>query len=146
MGGFTVQSQVLGVVNQMTVDLTTGSVSGILGLAFQSLANSGATPWWQTVQKEAKWDEPVMSFFLTRYVSSPPLPERVPFILTRARSWQIQGCITRRCRRSNDHGWNQLVSVHRQHQLHHPHPSPVLDDPHDVDQSPGWPVHRPLRE
>jgi cathepsin D len=68
MGGFTVESQVFGLVEQMTIDLTTGSVSGILGLAFQNLANSGATPWWQTVQQGSQWDEPVMSFFLTRSV------------------------------------------------------------------------------
>jgi len=66
MGGFTVQGQVFGLVNQMTVDLTTGTVGGILGLAFKGLANSGATPWWQTLQNEGQWDEPVMSFFLTR--------------------------------------------------------------------------------
>jgi len=68
MGGFTVENQVFGLVDQMTVDLTTGTVSGILGLAFQVLANSGASPWWQTVQKGSQWDEPVMSFFLTRFV------------------------------------------------------------------------------
>ena len=72
MGSFAVQNQAFGLVNQMTVDLTTGTVAGILGLAFQSLANSGATPWWQTVQKEAKWDEPVMSFYLTRFVFFTP--------------------------------------------------------------------------
>ena len=68
MGGFTVENQVFGVVNQMTVDLTSGTVNGILGLAFQSLANSGASPWWQTIQKGSQWDEPVMSFYLTRFV------------------------------------------------------------------------------
>jgi len=75
MGGFTVENQVFGLVDQMTIDLTTGSVSGILGLAFQSLANSGTSPWWQTVQKGNQWDEPVMSFFLTRSVL---LAARVP--------------------------------------------------------------------
>jgi hypothetical protein len=79
MGGFTVENQVFGLVDRMTVDLTTGTVSGILGLAFQSLANSGASPWWQTIQKGSQWDEPVMSFFLTRSV----LPAaRVPPILS----------------------------------------------------------------
>jgi cathepsin D len=76
MGGFTVQNQIFGLVNQMTVDLTTGTVAGILGLAFQSLANSGATPWWQALQKEGQFDEPVMSFYLTRCVC--PLPEPFP--------------------------------------------------------------------
>ena len=68
MGGFTVQNQIFGLVDQMTVDLTTGTVSGILGLAFQNLANSNAMPWWQALQTGGQWDEPVMSFYLTRCV------------------------------------------------------------------------------
>jgi cathepsin D len=66
MGGFSVQGQVFGLVDQMTVHLTSGTVGGILGLAFAGLASSGATPWWQTLQNEGQWDEPMMSFFLTR--------------------------------------------------------------------------------
>lgn len=84
MGGFTVENQIFGLVDQMTVDLTSGTVSGILGLAFQSLANSGATPWWQTVQSGSQWDEPVMSFFLTRFVFparlSPIMSDRNRFL------------------------------------------------------------------
>lgn len=68
MGGFSVQNQIFGLVDRMTVDLTTGTVSGILGLAFQGLANSGATPWWQTLQSGGQWDQPMMSFYLTRCV------------------------------------------------------------------------------
>ena len=83
MGGFSVQSQVFGLVDRMTVDLTTGTVSGILGLAFQSLANSRAMPWWQALQTGGQWDEPVMSFYLTRSVLPPArvlliLSDRVP--------------------------------------------------------------------
>jgi hypothetical protein len=73
MGGFSVQDQVFGLVDRMTVDLTTGTVAGILGLAFKSLANSGATPWWQTLQSGGQWDEPMMSFFLTRCVFLLPM-------------------------------------------------------------------------
>lgn len=44
-------------------------VSGLMGLAFENIATSGATPMWQTLaQTPGILDEPLMSFQLTRYV------------------------------------------------------------------------------
>ena len=145
MGGFTVENQVFGLVDQMTVDLTTGTVAGILGLAFQSLANSGASPWWQTIQKGGQWDEPVMSFFLTRSVSPsarilPVLSDRTPRF-----AQQIHRCYPGRRRWPNDHWWYQLVALHWQYQLHQPQSNPVLDDSNDFDELAGWPNHHPHR-
>jgi cathepsin D len=45
-------------------------VSGLLGLGWQSIASSRATPFWQTLVSAGAWAEPVMTFQLTRYVSS----------------------------------------------------------------------------
>ena len=42
-----------------------------MGLAFQTIAASGATPFWQNLVESGAWDSPVMSFQLTRYVLSP---------------------------------------------------------------------------
>ncbi len=44
-------------------------VSGLMGLAFENIATSGATPLWQTLaQTPGALDDPVLSFQLTRYV------------------------------------------------------------------------------
>lgn len=39
-----------------------------MGLAFQSIAASGAKPFWQTLVDDGAWDSPLMSFQLTRFV------------------------------------------------------------------------------
>ena len=42
-------------------------VSGLMGLAWQSIASSGAEPFWQTLASSGAWDEPVMTFQITRF-------------------------------------------------------------------------------
>ena len=37
-----------------------------MGLAWQSIAASGAEPFWQTLASSGAWDEPVMAFQITR--------------------------------------------------------------------------------
>jgi len=64
-GGFQVSSQVFGVATQVTNSFLTGNVSGLMGLAFQNLASTGATPWW--VSATSSWTNPQMSFYLTRF-------------------------------------------------------------------------------
>ena len=39
-----------------------------MGLAFQTIASSGAKPFWQTLVDDGAWDSPVMSFQLTRFI------------------------------------------------------------------------------
>ncbi|KAF5338652.1 hypothetical protein D9611_012797 [Ephemerocybe angulata] len=69
MAGFEVQNQIFGVCEQVSSGLLTEPVSGLLGLAFQSIASSGAPPFWETLVTEGAWDEPVMAFHLTRYLN-----------------------------------------------------------------------------
>lgn len=66
MAGFSVSNQVFAVCDQVSSELLTDSVSGLLGLAWQSLSASGATPLWQTLASGGSWDSPVMAFQLTR--------------------------------------------------------------------------------
>lgn len=40
-----------------------------MGLAWQSIASSGAEPFWQTLASSGAWDEPVMAFQITRFTN-----------------------------------------------------------------------------
>ncbi|OBZ66794.1 Pepsin A [Grifola frondosa] len=69
MAGFQVDSQVFGVVDQITSNLLTSPVSGLLGLGFQSISASGAVPFWEAlVDTSGTLDSPLMAFQLTRYI------------------------------------------------------------------------------
>jgi len=67
MAGFSVSNQVFAVCDQITANLLNNPVSGLIGLAFQSIASSGATPFWQTLVENSAWDSPLMAFQLTRF-------------------------------------------------------------------------------
>jgi hypothetical protein len=68
MAGFAVSNQTFGVCDRISSGLLTAPVSGLLGLAWQTIASSQATPFWQALVASGSWDSPVMSFQLTRYV------------------------------------------------------------------------------
>lgn len=68
MAGFSVPNQIFAVCNQVSPGLLTDPVSGLFGLAFQTIASSGAEPFWQTLASSGAWDSPLMSFSLTRLV------------------------------------------------------------------------------
>ncbi|THH01104.1 hypothetical protein EW026_g1545 [Hermanssonia centrifuga] len=57
----------------MSDGLVDGDTSGIMGLAFQSLASTGAVPFWQALTNAGQFASPEMSFWLTRFldVSNP---------------------------------------------------------------------------
>lgn len=58
----------VGVVTQQQGVLT-APVSGLMGLGFDTLASSGATPFWQTLANEnGVFDEPLMAFQFTRFL------------------------------------------------------------------------------
>lgn len=57
------------VCNAVTRGLLTNPISGLMGLAFSTLATSGAMPFWQTLASTNAWDEPLMAFHLTRCVA-----------------------------------------------------------------------------
>ncbi|KAG9100756.1 hypothetical protein FS749_013053 [Ceratobasidium sp. UAMH 11750] len=69
MGGFTVQNQVMGLVNQTTGVLLAGQTAGLLGLAFQFLSNTQSTPFWEALVSGGQWTEPLMSFWMTRFTN-----------------------------------------------------------------------------
>lgn len=70
MAGFSVQNQIFAVCDTVSDGLLNAPVSGLLGLAFQSIASSKATPMWETLVTSGAWDAPVMAFELTRYLNS----------------------------------------------------------------------------
>jgi cathepsin D len=69
MAGFQVSNQVFAVCEQVSDGLLLSPVSGLLGLGFESIASTRATPFWETLVEDNAWDEPVMAFHLTRHVS-----------------------------------------------------------------------------
>lgn len=66
MAGFSVKNQVFAVCDKVSNGLLESPVSGLLGLGFQTIAASGALPFWQALVSNGAWDSPVMAFFLTR--------------------------------------------------------------------------------
>lgn len=69
MAGFSVSNQVFGVCDQIANGLLTYPVSGLLGLAFETIASSGVTPFWEALVSGGAWDQPVMAFHLTRFTN-----------------------------------------------------------------------------
>ncbi|KDR68011.1 hypothetical protein GALMADRAFT_272857 [Galerina marginata CBS 339.88] len=69
MAGFSVQNQIFAVCDQVSSGLLTDPVSGLLGLAFQTIAASKAKPLWQTLVDSGSWDSPLMAFQLTRFLN-----------------------------------------------------------------------------
>lgn len=69
MAGFQVTNQVFALADQVSANLLSNPISGLMGLGWSSIASSGATPMWQTLAKGSQWSEPVMSFFLTRFIN-----------------------------------------------------------------------------
>lgn len=85
MGGFTIDQQVFRVsfvniiltrvliddhavaVEQTTQGLLSGSVSGIMGLAFEAIASTQSTPFWQALVNANDLSSPEMSFWLDRF-------------------------------------------------------------------------------
>ncbi|CAE6437176.1 unnamed protein product [Rhizoctonia solani] len=68
MAGFQVTGQTFALADQVSSGLLSNPVSGLLGLGWSTIASSGATPLWETLAKNGQWTDPVMSFFLTRFI------------------------------------------------------------------------------
>ncbi|EIW79050.1 acid protease [Coniophora puteana RWD-64-598 SS2] len=78
MAGFSVSNQVFAAVTQVTQGLLNSPVSGLLGLAWESIASSQHMPLWQTLASSGAWQENVMSFQLTRYINATNQQELEP--------------------------------------------------------------------
>ncbi|KIJ65105.1 hypothetical protein HYDPIDRAFT_111003 [Hydnomerulius pinastri MD-312] len=69
MAGFTIQSQEFGSVTSTSSNFLQNPVTGLIGLAWQSLSSSGAMPFWQALASDGSWDSPLMAFQLTRFIN-----------------------------------------------------------------------------
>ncbi|EIN09402.1 acid protease [Punctularia strigosozonata HHB-11173 SS5] len=69
MAGFSVSDQIFAVCDEVSSGLLNKPASGLMGLAWQTIASSGATPFWQQLAANSLWDEPVMAFQLTRFLN-----------------------------------------------------------------------------
>lgn len=65
-------------VDNVSQDLLQGSLSGLIGLAFTSLAQTGATPFWLTLADAGQTASPEMSFYLARLIDDPNAPQEAP--------------------------------------------------------------------
>lgn len=63
-------------MNRVTANLLDDGISGLLGLGFNTIASSGATPFAQTLFEQGALTQPLFSFFLTRRVPSRPSFQR----------------------------------------------------------------------
>jgi len=77
MGGFTA-TQIFLSVDQTSSGLLDGSTAGIMGLAFQGIASTQATPFWQTLVNTNEWASPEMGFYLTRFVNDNSAKQEEP--------------------------------------------------------------------
>ncbi|KAJ3772679.1 aspartic peptidase domain-containing protein [Lentinula raphanica] len=66
LGGFTVSDQTFLLADELTNGLLDGPVSGIMGLAFESIASTDSTPFWQALVNAGDLSSPEMSFWLAR--------------------------------------------------------------------------------
>jgi len=71
LGPFTVPAQEMAVVTDLDSDLIVAGVSGLVGLGFQSIASTGALPWWEDLVQQGLWTQPLMSFYFTRFLNVP---------------------------------------------------------------------------
>lgn len=68
MAGFEVDAQVFATVSQVSSNVLSGPVSGLMGLAWQTIASSGAVPFWQALaSSNCTLTEGVFGVQLTRY-------------------------------------------------------------------------------
>lgn len=67
LAGFTVTGQTLAVVNGTTANVISYPLSGIMGMGWKSIAQTGGTPFWQELASSGAWSDPEMAFFLQRY-------------------------------------------------------------------------------
>ena len=69
MGGFQVQNQPWILVDQTSTILLDSSKAGIMGLAFDTISNIGAIPFWQNLAQGGQLSTPEMSFWFTRLLN-----------------------------------------------------------------------------
>lgn len=69
MQGFTVTNQGFGVMDTVSANVITDGLDGLMGLAWPTLAQSGAIPHWLATVNAGDWQDPMFGFYLARYVT-----------------------------------------------------------------------------
>ncbi|RSH95062.1 hypothetical protein EHS25_000148 [Saitozyma podzolica] len=67
MAGFSVTGQTFGAVNTTSSNLISNPLSGLMGLAWKSIAQTAATPFWQSLASSGQWSNQEMGFYLQRW-------------------------------------------------------------------------------
>ncbi|WWD21491.1 hypothetical protein CI109_105977 [Kwoniella shandongensis] len=67
LGGYSVAEQTFASCDDVSSGLLSSGVSGIMGLSWQALAYSKATPWWLTLAQSSTWNQKLFAFYLGRY-------------------------------------------------------------------------------
>ncbi|KAI0038739.1 acid protease [Auriscalpium vulgare] len=67
MGPFTISNQIFVTVDTISTGLIDGQLAGIMGLGFDSIAATDATPFWQALLNANQFTSPEFSFFITRF-------------------------------------------------------------------------------
>lgn len=79
LAGFEVKAQTFAVVDEVSSGVLTTPVSGLIGMAWQSIASSGATPFWQALaEANGTLSENVFGVQLTRYNNDSKAQELEP--------------------------------------------------------------------
>lgn len=65
LAGMTQTAQTFAVVTDTDAGLISNPISGLMGMGFKSLAQSGAAPWWSAVSSQ--WTSDVFAFRLARF-------------------------------------------------------------------------------
>ncbi|KAI6037555.1 aspartic peptidase domain-containing protein [Pisolithus marmoratus] len=69
-GGFTIPTQELMAATTVVNNLLPPGVSGIMGLGFQTISALQATPFWQALYNANMLTEPLLGFYLQRWITS----------------------------------------------------------------------------
>ncbi|EMD38776.1 hypothetical protein CERSUDRAFT_47764 [Gelatoporia subvermispora B] len=78
MAGLAVDEQIFAVATAVSSGVLQAPVSGLMGLAFQQIASSGAKPFWQTLADSNQLDSALMAVQLTRYDNASNVNEEEP--------------------------------------------------------------------
>ena len=67
------------VATQVVDGTLSAPLSGIMGMGFQTIASSGATPFWEAlVDSQGTLDQPLFAFQLTRFIDAQGASELEP--------------------------------------------------------------------
>jgi cathepsin D len=70
LAGYTVDDQTFAIAEQLADNSLNAPTSGIMGMGFQSLAQSGATPFWQVLVEQNKLSDNLFTFQMARNVNT----------------------------------------------------------------------------